>query len=190
MRNFIVVKGPRLWFIVITGILLLSVGVAYLQFRSHKKPISPTVPVVSSCKPLEPGMRRMGNQYGFQFDVLVKDFTIREGTTDAAPLVHGFDLKPKNSVSGLDISFGGDTMESMAVDPARVFSSHVEQRSIFDDKGHMIGEDYWGYLNSGERWRRVRLSGWVAKYGFVKKKDAELFDQVINSVCILSAPGQ
>ena len=81
------------------------------------------------------------------------------------------------------------SMESMATDPTRVFSDHVEQRGIFDDKGRLIGEDHWGYLKRGERWRKVRISGWVAKYGFVNEKEAELFDRVISSACLLSAPG-
>jgi hypothetical protein len=189
MRNFIAVRGPRLWFLATTGILLLCV--AYLQFLISKKPLAPMVAVVSGCKKLEPGMRRIGDQYGFQFDVPLSNFTISEGTSDTIPVMHGFRLRPKNSTSALQVSFGQRPMESMAVDPARILSDHVEKRSIFDSKGHPIGEDYWGYLNSGERWRQVRLfkGGDVAKYGFVKQEEAELFDRVISSACLLSAPG-
>ncbi len=177
------------WIIVATPVLLL--GVVYIQFRSDRKPRAPKVPVVSSCKELKPEMRRMGDQYGFQFDVFAKDFTVSEGTQDAPPFVHGFDLRPKNSTAVLEISFRDRPMESMTTDPARVFSDHVEKRNIFDDKGQPIGEDYWGYLKSGERWRQVRLfkGGVVAKYGFINGTDAELFDRVIGSACFLSASG-
>jgi hypothetical protein len=52
------------------------------------------------------------------------------------------------------------------------------------------GEDYWEYLNTGEPWRQVRFftGGVVAKYGFVTKDEAKLFDQVISSVCLLPKP--
>ncbi len=174
--------------IVATVILLLCV--AYFHFVIGRKPLASTILVVPSCKKLEPGMRRMGDQYGFQFDVLVKDVTIIEGTSDTIPVVHGFDLKPKNGTSVLEISFGDKSMESMAVDSDRVFSDHIEQRSVFDDKRQLIGEDNWGYMKSGERWRKVQLRGGVvAKYGFINEKDAELFDQVINSVCRITASG-
>jgi len=135
-------------------------------------------------------MRRIGNQYGFQFDIFAKDFRIHEGTQDMPPFAHGFHLTGKNSTSPLDITFGQRPMESMATDPARILSSRVEQRRIFDDKGEPVGEDYWGCLGSGERWRQVRLfkGGVVAKYGFVEEKEAELFDRVISSACLLHDP--
>jgi len=136
-------------------------------------------------------MRRIGNQYGFQFDVFAKDFRVHEGTQDTPPFAHGFHLTAKNSTSALDITFGQRPMESMAVDPAFTFSKHVEKRSIVDNTGQPIGEDYWGYLNTGERWRQVRLfkGGIVAKHGFVNKEEAELFDRVISSACLLVDPG-
>ncbi len=188
MRNFRTVRWLKLWLIVTMGILLLCA--AYFHFVIGKKALAPIVPVVSSCNSLGPGMRRIGDQYGFQFDVPIKDFAISEGTSDAIPVVHGFDLKLKNGVSVLGISFGSRATESIPVDPASVFSNHVEKRSIFDDKGEPIGEDDWGYLDSGERWRRIQLRGrGVAKYNFVNEKEAELFDRVISSVCLLPAPG-
>ena len=136
-------------------------------------------------------MRRMGNRYGLQFDVLAKDFRVIEGTEDTPPFAHGFDLAPQNSTSVLDIKFSQRPVESMAVDPALTFSKHVEKRSIADNTGQPIGEDYWGYLNSGERWRQVRLfkGGVVAKYGVVNEEEAELFDRVISSGCLLHDPG-
>jgi len=106
------------------------------------------------------------------------------------PFDHGFDLTPKNSTSVLDISFGPPSTQGAAVDPSLVFSDHIEKRNIFDDKGQLIGEDNWGYLKSGERWRQVHLRGSAyVKYGFVDEKDAKLFDQVINSACRLTASG-
>jgi hypothetical protein len=149
------------------------------------------VPVVSKCKELAPGMTRIGDQYGLQFDALLTNFAIHEGTSDTIPVVHGFRLRLKNTESALEISFGQRPLKNMAIDPVRIFSKHVEQRSIFDDQGHSIGEDYWGYLNTGGCWRQARFfkGGVVAEYGFVNEKEAELFNQVISSACLLSASG-
>ncbi len=172
----------RWWFITALGVIFVC-G-AYFRF-AIMRPLAPTVPHLSSCKALGPGMRRIGDR-GLQFDVPTSDLTISEGTSDAAPLVHGFGLRPKESKSSLNIEFGPQSLGSMMVDPAVTFSKHVEKRSIVDDKGKSIGEDEWGYLDSGERWRHARFWGALgtAKYGFVNKNEAELFDRVINSVCI------
>lgn len=149
-------------------------------------------------------MRRIGEQYGIQFDVPAKDFIIHEGWTDAPPLIHGFDLRLKDSASSLGISWGPleTTKESMGpIDPILSSFSHIEKRKIFNDKGKQIGGDSWGYLDNGTRWRRVHLVVWVvasygsdnekdvASYGSVHEEDAKLFDQVISSVCYLSASG-
>jgi hypothetical protein len=125
----------------------------------------------------------------------VGDFVVTEGTSDAFPIVHGFDLHPKNSDSLLGIGWGGlrTTKESMGPDdPIFSISGHVENRRVFDDKGNPIGEDSWGYLENGEQWRRVRLIGWLGiSYGTdssVRDSDAALFDGVISSTCRLSPP--
>ncbi len=170
----------RLSLVTTLGVVLIF-G-AYLSFTS-KRPLAPAVPQLSGCNALGPGMRRIGDR-GFQFDVPTSELTISEGTSDAAPLVHGFGLRPKERKSILSIEFGPQSLKSMMVDPAFIFSKHVEKRRIVDDKGKSLGEDEWGYLDSGERWRRVRFpGGGTAKYGFVNENEAALFDQVINSVC-------
>ena len=75
----------------------------------------------------------------------------------------------------------------MDADPNLVFSEHSEKRRVLDDGGRLIGEDYWGYLERGKIWRRVHLDGFAyANYTGANEKDAERFDRVINSVCLLS----
>ena len=101
-------------------------------------------------------MRRVGDR-GIQFDVSTKDFSISEGSSDTAPFVHGFDLVPKQSNAILEIEFGWRPMESITPDPTLTFLKRIERRAIFDDKGKPIGEDKWGYLDTGERWRSVRF---------------------------------
>jgi len=60
---------------------------------------------------------------------------LTEGTTDAAPIVHGFELKPRNGTAVLQIEFGWRPLESMADEPDQIFSEHVQRRELFDDKG-------------------------------------------------------
>jgi hypothetical protein len=191
------VRQSRLWLIVTSGILLLSGICIYLFMHVSKKPLTPGIPMVSVCKESAPEMRRIGERYGVQFDVPAEDFVFHEGTSDTPPVVHGFVLRPKSSKSLLDVSYGpgpyfdNPYFDNMPIDSARVFSKHVEKRTILNDKGHPVGEDNWGYLSSAKRWRQVRF--WrgdaAAKYGFVDEKEAELFDRVINSACLLPSPG-
>jgi hypothetical protein len=172
---------------------------AYSILRGGKTPVAPAVPVVTSCKKPGAGVRRIGRSV-FQFDVPVKDFTISQFDADAPP-VYGFRLKPRNGASFLDISWndpevGMESIKPLA-DPALTFSGPVEKRKILNDEGTTVGEDTWGYWGNGESWRRVRLRGTVvarygsinagdaARYGSVHQKEAELFDQIINSACII-----
>ena len=163
-------------------LVMFFVGRFYLANRTRT---APSLHRVSPCKAVETGMRRVGDR-GLEFDVSTKDFSITEGTTDAAPVVHGFDLAPKQSKATLEIEFGWRPMESIAPDPALIFLNQVVRRPILDDKGKQIGEDEWGYRDTGERWRRVRFTGiGTAKYGLVDTRDAEKFDKIINSACFV-----
>jgi hypothetical protein len=196
MKELLPVRRSPLWLIVtIVTLALFLLCVASIHFftNASKRPPMVSIPVVSVCKELAPGMRRIGgmigDRYPLQFDIPAKDVVFHEGTSDAPPLAYGFGVRPKDSQSLLEISYGPQR-NNMVVDRARGSSIHVEKRIIVDDKRRPVGEDDWGYLGTGERWRRVRFQGWVtAEYGFVNKKDAELFDQVINSSCLLPGPG-
>jgi hypothetical protein len=176
--------------------VMLCAGLAYLEFSPDEKPLPPSLPAVSSCRELEPGMRRIGEQVGgFQFDVPIKDFTISQGSTDAPPLVHGFEISPKNSTAHLNISWGEGTTEMVPPDPIRDSSDNAEKQRVLDGNRKPIGEESWGYWGKGERWRRAHLLAWLQvrygsknerdlpSYGSVHERDAALFDQIINSAC-------
>jgi len=189
MRELFPGKWSTPWvFAALLTALICAVSIYVLFFPLGKNQLAPAVPVISACKELAPGMRRIGNRYGIQFDVPKNEFTFGEGRSDAGPLVGGFDLSTKNGHSLLVISTRRP-LENVAIDPVRVMSKHVEKRTILDDKGLPIGEDNWGYLSSGERWRKVQFQGMVAaRYSLVSETEARLFDQVINSACFLPAP--
>jgi hypothetical protein len=180
----------RRWLTVCVGLLVVASSM-YIYFRFARNPQSPSVLVVSNCKVLQPGMRRMGDRGGYQFDALGADFEIIEGTQDAGP-GHGFDLRPTNSTALLTISFGSDLGRGpIDADPNLVFSERYYKRRIFDNKGQLIGEDYWGYLDRQKIWRRIHLKGFVyLNYANTNEIDAERFDQVINSACVLSVEGE
>ncbi|HEX3322504.1 MAG TPA: hypothetical protein VHR84_17500 [Terriglobales bacterium] len=179
---------------------ILVAGLAILELSPDEKPLPPSLPGVSGCRELDPGMRRIGEQVGFQFNVPLRDFTISEGSTDASPLIHGFDIRPKNSAAHLRISWGKQTNEMTPPDPILDLSNHIEKRKVLDDKGKPIGEESWGYRGRGEHWRRIHLLGRcqviygsknekdVPNNGYVYERDAALFDQIINSACRPSPP--
>lgn len=171
--------------------LLVAASSMYIYFRFPRSPHTQSVPVISNCKPLQPGMRRLGERGGYQFDAVAADFEIIEGVEDAGPGGHGFDLRSPNSTALLIISFGTDLGRgSMDSDPKLVFSEHYSKRRILDDKGRLIGEDYWGYLNRRKIWRRSHLKGFVyLNYENINERDAERFDHVIDSACILPVEG-
>jgi hypothetical protein len=178
-----------LWLMAAVGV---SLCVAFALLLASRKAASPKAPLVSGCKSLEPGSKRIGERYSFQFDVPAKDFTVWKLTEDedTALLSHRYSLKPKNGAHIMNVSFGQVPMQSMALDPARIISRHVEKRVVADSEGNVVGEDYWGYIDSSERWRQLRLRGGiVANYGFVTPVEAERFDRIISSVCLAPTLG-
>lgn len=89
-------RQPRLWLIIlIVTIAFLTVCLGYFRFFSSadkKTPsvASPPIPVVSICKELPPGMRRIGakpgDRYMLHFDVPETEALIREDVSDVHPL--------------------------------------------------------------------------------------------------------
>jgi hypothetical protein len=197
-------KGRQLqWITPMVG--LAFVFLAYLFVHSHKKPVAPAVPVVSSCKKLAPGMRRMGPEWRrtgpvvFQFDVPTEGFVIEAGASDMPS--DGFTLIPRNSESFLNITWddpGNEMLQKRPPVPPALLSGPAVNRKVLTDEGLPVGEDSWGYWDDTEFWRRVRLRGdvvarygsikpgEVASYGSVHQKEAEIFDRIINSVCVTS----
>ena len=166
---------------------IVSFGSVYIVWKETAKPHAPAVPVVSICKSPAPGMKRIPGKGGYQFDFLQEQFYMHEGVSDSPPWRFAFSLEPKDGTAALAINFRDSTMNRMVWDRAYNFSGHVEHRQIFDEQGHPIGEDYWGYWENGERWRRFLLfkGGINATYDLADTTEAALFDRVLNSTCIL-----
>ena len=184
----------RLWWV---GLPLAAVSAYFALVAIRKpvpsRPVAPPVPVIKSCGPGSPDMRRIQSKVlsspnavqTVQFDVPTAQFRIQEGATDMPPFIHGFDLTVKGSSSHLEISSPHSVTKTpvAAPDPRRTFSTY-EERRILNSSGEVVGRDVWGYLQTGERWREVQIHPLVvAQYGLVREQDARLFDQVINSAC-------
>jgi hypothetical protein len=212
MRKSFVLRSPGLWLIavIVTPVLFC---LAYFYVVS-KRPPAPKVLIVSSCRKLQLGLKRIGEPYGIQFDIPAENFAIDEWAADAPPGGETFRLRPQNGASYLFIDFGPSLIQSAP--KARIgvpipealldsgtsgnsrFSGHADKREVFDDKGKPVGEDSWGYTDGDQRWRRVlfRKGLVVARYGSIKagdvassssvhQEETALFDQVINSACII-----
>ena len=189
----------RRWLIVsVVGVVFLMVVLRYLRVSegTGQKPpavATPLLPVVSVCKEVAPGMSRIGarpgDRYLLQFDVPVKSVSVHEGAEDAPPFAYGSGIRSQaERESFLEISYGPQR-NWPDVDRKRAGSVRVVKRIIVDDQGHPVGEDNWGYLEPERRWRHTRFQGWVqAEYGFVNGKDADLFDEIIKSACLLPPP--
>lgn len=159
-------------------------GGAFLYFRFVRKRHAPATIVVSECKSASAALRKIQVGDNFAFFANTSTLIYKGQMDDTPPFTQRFCVKSRNSKSPLTISlheplaFGGTP-----VDPMLVFSEHSEKRHVVDDAGRVIGEEYWGYLDSEKRWRKVRLEGVSAQYGPVTKSDAEIYDRILSSAC-------
>jgi len=152
---------------------------------SSAHPAAPPPIKVVECKALPEGMRRIGAKSGIQFDVPLRDFAVSSGCTDAPPLSCGSTITSSNDPAARLFIEYPFAFSAVGIDPISTFSEHKEQRDIHDAEWSVVGRENWGYLNSGERWRQVRLTpGRIAvQYGFTKRESAERFDRIIGSAC-------
>lgn len=174
---------------VVPLVCLVGLGpfVLHLHSTIFRTPVAPPLPLAPKCEPIRDGWTRLGEQYGFQFNVARSDFRVTQGTQDTPPFAHGYFVRLIHSDSAVQISFGDDG-ELKSTDPLFVFSQHFEKRPIRDPRGIQVGEDDWGYLDKTKIWRRVHLRGGVdIAYGPVPEREASKFDGVINSACFLPA---
>ena len=169
--------------IVALGILLF--GGAYLSFRAMNKPLAPAIVVVSACKSPSVTMQRIQVGDSFVFFAAPSEFICRGQMDDTPPFTERFCVKPKRGGSTLVISLhDSEGFYSASVDPMLVFSEHSEKRHVVDDKGSVIGQDYWGYWDRDRYWRKVHLGyGSNAKYGPVTTSEAQNYDRILSSAC-------
>jgi hypothetical protein len=176
-------KLPKWLLPTLAGVILFSSVVFYLSLM--RDPHAPTAIVVSACRDVAPGMRRVSSDFGTQFDLSEKAFAVNIGIQDMPPGKF-YTVKLRDSGASLviwhDDGVWGDLKNTFPV-----FSRHIKERNIPGAKERSVGTDRWGYLKSGERWRYVAFSsGDAIGYRPTLPKEAVLFDQVMDSACRMS----
>jgi hypothetical protein len=162
------------------GLVLICSIVFYLvRIRTSHAPIAI---VVSACRDLDPGVRRIRADFGTQFDISETAFVVKSGVQDMPPGVN-YSVIPKDSTARLVIT-SNDTWKEVE-DAFPAFSEDLHERNIRGANGRSVGMDRWGSLKSGERWRFVKFFNRDAvAYLPTAPKEAILLDRVISSACL------
>lgn len=177
----------------IVGIVMVSPIATYLALRRPQPPVTPAPLVVSVCQNAAPGVRRVSR--GSLRDLLIK-FDVSESTltlvnTESdSPGQEIYYIRVKNSRSiPMRISEGVPNELDASFQGWRAFSEHIEERDVRGAHGEVVGKDHWGVWKDSERWRLVVFAGREeVGYPPTLAKEADLFDQVINSACFSTAP--
>jgi hypothetical protein len=185
------------------GAVMVSAIAAYLVLRHPSPPPSPPPAiVVSACRDLAPGMRRVG--FDTHFDVPETGFNLRIGRNDMPPQVF-YCVRVKNGTADtMEMSSGPLLFEAVWSSAYPVFSDRVDpalasgplgspngyqERDVRNVHGRVVGQDRWGHFKKGERWRLVKfVSGERVGYPPTPDNEAQLFDQIISSACFPPAP--
>jgi hypothetical protein len=144
--------------------------------------------VIRVCGKPGPGQKQIGwGKYGLQFKVPTRAVRILGGKADVDYL--RYVIKPKTGDAYLELWFGPYAMNSEPDDDLLVNSVKFAQRNVVASDGGVVGQDSWGELASGSIWRQtavVAVGG--SRYGNASAQDANLFDQVVTSICQVPYP--
>jgi hypothetical protein len=171
------------WIPAVVGAALVPSVLVYLFLV--RTPHPPPALVMAACRDAVSGTHRIDSDFGTQFDVSEKDFTVRSGERDMPP-GRLYVVTPKGRSTKIVIWHDDGIFNDLKI-TFPVFSEHVEERDVRIGTGRRVGTDRWGYLESRERWRYVSFSwGDAVGYWPTSPKEADMLDQVINSACFLS----
>jgi hypothetical protein len=165
----------------------IFIAAALVYFFSARSPTPvPPVFVISVCRPLAAGRRRIGSNRTIQFDIPESGFKVSSEMYDMPPGQWLFGIRLKDGTANLEMSDGKIPSARELESALPVFSEHVEKRDIYGSQGNRIGDDRWGYLKSGERWRYIKFV-WGDEVGYraTRIDKAKVLDQVITSACVL-----
>lgn len=174
---------------ILIAVALLSASfICTCLFAALSPQAAPTL-LIPSCREVPPNTHRISARArdlldGIAFDVPETDFVVETGTQDMPPgEVHLVTLRGRSErleISDYDLSFEQEL---------KAFSAHEHRREVRTSDGRKIGEDHWGYLTTGERWRYLRfIRGGEDGYRPMLPKYADLLDKVINSACLAPVP--
>jgi len=177
---------------ILISVALLSASFIYPLVLAARTPQDRRALTISPCQEVPPNMHRIAARPpGFvdviAFDVPYTAFGVQSGLQDMPPgKVHLVTVRGRNEgleISNFDLSFEKELVGFSA------HSVHVYQSAIRTSHGRKIGEDHWGYLKTGERWRYLRfIRAEEDGYRPMLPEYADLLDKVINSACLAPVP--
>lgn len=142
---------------------------------------------VPPCSQPQPRHKLIGSgKYGLHFSVPKNEVKILDGKADTDYV--RYVIKPKNGDSFLALWFGPYAIPSEPEDEQFINSSSFSQRNLVAVNGGGLGADTWGQSKNGLSWRHTGTMGSGAVYQDATKEEAQLFDQIINSICTVPYP--
>jgi hypothetical protein len=168
---------------VFTLILLLSASSAETQEGSVA-----TTRIPSCGKPQSGHKLVRWGKYGLQFSVPKHGVKVLRGRPDVDYV--RFAIKPNDADVTLVLEFGG---MAMSPEPGRETlntSASFTQTKLLDSKGATIGIDSRGETHEHTRWRRFTIGAEGAVYENVSAAHAALFDQIVESACLIPYPNR
>jgi hypothetical protein len=91
-------------------------------------------------------------------------------------------IRTRRGTSLLGLWFGPYAISSEPDEKRFIESVSFEQRSLLV-RGETAGIDSYGKSLDGKYWRQTGMLGSGAEYEEATKKDAEVFNQIIESIC-------
>jgi hypothetical protein len=134
------------------AVVLVASGMFY--WSRSCDPHAPPVVVVRACRDVTAGNHRITADFGTQFDVPEKVFSVSARTHDMAP-ERFYVITLRNSAANpsmLIIAHDVGVWKDLDNTPP-VFSRSIKKESILGAIGRSVGMDHWGYLKNGARWR-------------------------------------
>ena len=142
---------------------------------------------VPACSQPGRNQRLIGwGKYGLHFSVPKNEVKVLGGKADVDYV--RYVIRPKSGNSFLALWFGPYAISSEPDDEQFVNSSTFSQRNLVAVEGGALGADTWGQSKNGLGWRHTGTMGSGAVYQGATKEEAQLFDQIINSICTVPYP--
>lgn len=140
------------------------------------------------CRNPGSGQQRIGwGKYGLQYVVASREAKIFGGKPDVDYV--RYVVRPKKDKVYLELWFGIYAMDIDPDDDLVVKSIKFSQRYVVDSEGRVVGLDSSGELADGTIWRQTSVLGnGGARYHHVDQKNAEFFNQTVNSACEVPYP--
>jgi hypothetical protein len=143
--------------------------------------------IVPKCAPPPPGQKLVpGSGYGLHFFVPEKGVKLLGGKLDVD--YRRFCVEPEGGKAYLELWFGPYAISTEPDDDLFLGSVDFFQRNLTAADGRVIGMDSWGHMRNGAWWRWTAVAGSGAVYKNVSTEEAQLFDQIISSMCIVPYP--